>query len=149
DRRPRVGRPTSSPPAGVHRGAGLPVRLLRQRHGHGGQGAARPDSAPPRAREQAGAQWTPLPLRLAQPDPPRPPARRPGDAVVSAGLGRRDFLRASGSLVVWFSLVPNLAVAQDKAALLPGSLNTNRMLDAWLRIAPSGTVTIFTGKIEL
>src|SRR5204863_7350975 len=32
---------------------------------------------------------------------------------------------------------------------LPGSLNTNRMLNAWLRIDPDGAVTIFTGKIEL
>ncbi|PYO21665.1 MAG: aldehyde dehydrogenase [Candidatus Rokuibacteriota bacterium] len=32
---------------------------------------------------------------------------------------------------------------------LPGSLNGNRRLEAWLRIDPNGTVTIFTGKIEL
>ena len=41
-----------------------------------------------------------------------------------------------------------MAVGQDKPAPLPGSLNTNRMLNAWLRIDPDG-VTIFTGKIEL
>ena len=35
------------------------------------------------------------------------------------------------------------------AARLPGSLNNNRMLDSWLRIEPDGSVTIFTGKIEL
>ena len=34
-------------------------------------------------------------------------------------------------------------------ARLPGSMNGNRMLNAWLRIDPDGTVTIFTGKIEL
>jgi len=58
---------------------------------------------------------------------------------------RRDFLKASGALVIAFALPP-LAGAQDR---LPGSLNTNRRLDAWLRIDPNGTVTIFTGKIEL
>ena len=32
---------------------------------------------------------------------------------------------------------------------LPGSLDTNRMLDGWIRINPDGTVTVFTGKCEL
>ncbi len=32
---------------------------------------------------------------------------------------------------------------------LPGSLNTNRMLDGWIRINADGTVTVFTGKCEL
>ena len=36
-----------------------------------------------------------------------------------------------------------------RSARLPGSLNNNRMLNAWLRIDADGTVTIFTGKIEL
>jgi nicotinate dehydrogenase subunit B len=69
-------------------------------------------------------------------------------ATPAPGVSRRDFLRASG-LVVGFTLLPQLALGQDRPAQLPGSLNGNRMLDAWLRIDPSGTVTIFTGKIEL
>jgi len=69
-------------------------------------------------------------------------------ATPAPRVSRRDFLRASG-LVVGFTLAPRLALGQDRPAPLPGSLNTNRMLDAWLRIDPSGTVTIFTGKIEL
>src|SRR5437764_692669 len=32
---------------------------------------------------------------------------------------------------------------------LPGSLEKNRRLDAWIRIDPEGTVTVFTGKVEL
>jgi len=61
------------------------------------------------------------------------------------GVSRREFLE-TGALVVGFALAPRLALGQDR---LPGSLNGNRRLDAWLRIDPSGTVTIFTGKIEL
>src|SRR4029077_16971275 len=34
-------------------------------------------------------------------------------------------------------------------ARLPGSLNANRLLSAWLRINSNGTVTVFTGKVEL
>ena len=59
---------------------------------------------------------------------------------------RRDFLKATGGLVIAFSLD---SFAQTAAPRLPGSMNTNRMLNAWLRIDPEGTVTIFTGKIEL
>ena len=70
------------------------------------------------------------------------------NATPASSVTRRDFLRASG-LVVGFTLAPRLALGQDRPAPLPGSLNGNRMLDAWLRIDPSGTVTIFTGKIEL
>src|SRR4051812_8780252 len=55
----------------------------------------------------------------------------------------RAFLQASGGLVIAFALP---AAAQSS---LPGSLSNNRMLNAWLRIDPEGTVTIFTGKIEL
>ena len=62
------------------------------------------------------------------------------------GVSRRRFLGA-GALVVGFALGPRLGLAQS--APLPGSLNGNRRLDAWLSIDPSGTVTIFTGKIEL
>jgi nicotinate dehydrogenase subunit B len=59
---------------------------------------------------------------------------------------RRDFIK-TGALVIGFALAPRLALAQP--VRLPGSLNVNRRLDAWLSIDPNGRVTIFTGKIEL
>jgi CO/xanthine dehydrogenase Mo-binding subunit len=64
-------------------------------------------------------------------------------------LSRRDFLKTGSALVISFSLAPELALGQAKPAPLPGSLNNNRMLNAWLRVDADGTVTIFTGKIEL
>src|SRR5476649_889907 len=64
--------------------------------------------------------------------------RRQFSAGLSAGLG---------AIVVAFTLRPEGALAQ--AAPLPGSLNTNRMLDAWIRINADGTATVFTGKVEL
>jgi nicotinate dehydrogenase subunit B len=63
-------------------------------------------------------------------------------------LTRRDFTAALGGLVISFSLSPRLALAQERARL-PGSLDNNRRLDAWIRIAADGKVTIFTGKAEL
>jgi len=66
-------------------------------------------------------------------------------ATPPRGVSRRAFLE-TGALVVGFALAPRLARGQER---LPGSLNGNRRLDAWLRVDPNGTVTIFTGKIEL
>ncbi len=61
---------------------------------------------------------------------------------------RREFTAALGGIVLSFSLVPTVMLGQDSARL-PGSLQTNRTLDAWLRIHADGSVTVFTGKVEL
>ena len=63
-------------------------------------------------------------------------------------LSRRDFLKTGSALVIAFSLAPDV-FGQAKPAPLPGSLDNNRMLDSWLRIDADGTVTLFTGKVEL
>ncbi len=61
---------------------------------------------------------------------------------------RREMLIGGGALTIAFSLsgLLPLAVAQTR---LPGSLNNNPALDAWLRIGADGRVTVFTGKAEL
>ena len=76
-------------------------------------------------------------------------AQLPGTPV-TAMPSRRSFIKTS-ALTVAFSLSSALPLsAQTPAtAVLPGSLNTNRMLDGWLRINANGTVTMFTGKVEL
>jgi CO/xanthine dehydrogenase Mo-binding subunit len=66
----------------------------------------------------------------------------------SPRLTRRQFGETVGSLVVAFSLAPRWAAA-DAPSRLPGSLNANRMLDAWLRLDADGSATIFPGKVEL
>ncbi len=67
---------------------------------------------------------------------------------MNAFLTRRQFATGLGTIVVAFSLRPRGASAQEPARL-PGSLQTNRRLDAWLRINADGTATVFTGKVEL
>ncbi|MFN3817669.1 molybdopterin cofactor-binding domain-containing protein [Blastomonas sp.] len=79
-----------------------------------------------------------------------------------SGLARRDVLRGGG-LVVLFALAGS-AIAQEGATSgggegtgappeiapgLPGSLAEFPHLDAWIRIAPDGAATVFTGKAEL
>src|SRR6476661_4565842 len=63
-------------------------------------------------------------------------------------LTRREFTAALGGIVLSFTLAPKLLLGQT-AVQLPGSLQTNRTLDAWLRINPDGSVLVFTGKVEL
>ena len=63
-------------------------------------------------------------------------------------LTRRHFTAGLGSIVLLFNLSPRLALGQEPPRL-PGSLQTNRMLDAWIRIGADGKVTVFTGKVEL
>jgi CO/xanthine dehydrogenase Mo-binding subunit len=66
-------------------------------------------------------------------------------------VSRRNLLKAGTGLVVGIAYAPLWALAQggDAPAHLPGSLNSNRLLAAWLRVNPNGTVTVFTGKVEL
>jgi nicotinate dehydrogenase subunit B len=61
-------------------------------------------------------------------------------------FNRREFSASLGALVLAFSLDPKAARAQDR---LPGSLQNNRKLDAWIRIGANGSATVFTGKVEL
>ncbi|MBX9827668.1 MAG: molybdopterin-dependent oxidoreductase [Xanthobacteraceae bacterium] len=63
-------------------------------------------------------------------------------------LSRRSFAKGMGGIVLAFTLTPSDLLAQD-ATRLPGSLQTNRRLDAWLRINADGTATVYTGKVEL
>lgn len=61
---------------------------------------------------------------------------------MNAVLSRRGLLALGGGLVVAFS-----SRAEEPAR--PGSLKETPALDAWIRVAPDGRVTVFTGKVEL
>src|SRR5262245_41349020 len=68
-------------------------------------------------------------------------------------ISRRNFAAGLGALTLAFTLVPRHAFAQQPAAQqparLPGSLDNNRLLDAWIRIGADGDATVCTGKVEL
>jgi len=63
-------------------------------------------------------------------------------------ISRRTFTAGAGAIVLAFSLDPKVALTQQPAKL-PGDLETNRMLDAWIRIDADGNATVCTGKVEL
>lgn len=78
----------------------------------------------------------------------------------SPTLSRRGFLAGAGALVISFAaLERSLAQTAPATAVpaapapepkkLPGSLDTNRMLDAWIKIDAESNITVFTGKAEL
>ncbi|HEV2387257.1 MAG TPA: molybdopterin cofactor-binding domain-containing protein [Candidatus Acidoferrales bacterium] len=62
---------------------------------------------------------------------------------------RRDFLKVLGGGIGVFLLVGNPALAQEsgRGQLRMPALPQN--VGAWLRIAPDGKVTVFTGKVEV
>jgi CO/xanthine dehydrogenase Mo-binding subunit len=67
---------------------------------------------------------------------------------MNAPSTRRHFLRSAGFLSLSFAIPLELARSQQ-GVRLPGNLNTNRQLSAWLRIESDHTVTLMVGKVEL
>jgi CO/xanthine dehydrogenase Mo-binding subunit len=72
----------------------------------------------------------------------------------TARLSRRQVAKGAGALVLGFSLLPRAGFAQTAtttppAPKLPGDLPAAPRLDAWLRINAEGSVTVYTGKVEL
>jgi nicotinate dehydrogenase subunit B len=60
------------------------------------------------------------------------------------GIDRREFIKiVGGGVVVLVSVRPSALLAQDRRRVYPEDLN------AYLRIAEDGRVTVFTGKIEM
>jgi len=68
-------------------------------------------------------------------------------------LSRRSLLKSVGYLSLSFGIPLqseiSLADAPNSKPPLPGDLNTNRKLSAWLRINADQTVTLLIGKVEL
>src|SRR5207244_8394407 len=94
-----------------------------------------------------GSRRQSVPLRHPRPHHPRGAARGARYGQDMSALTRRELGKAAGALVLSFTLTPPFLSAAP--AKLPGSLEKNRMLDAWLRINADGTATIFAGKVEL
>ena len=69
---------------------------------------------------------------------------------MNAKISRREFNAGLAGIVVFFSMTPEFARAQNAGApRLPGTLGANRRLDAWLKINADGTVTVSPGRVEL
>jgi nicotinate dehydrogenase subunit B len=64
-------------------------------------------------------------------------------------FSRRQFLRGTGALIVSFSLFPRAAHLFAQTAEPSSGDNDPQQLDSWIAIAPDGTVTFYTSKVEI
>jgi nicotinate dehydrogenase subunit B len=72
-------------------------------------------------------------------------------SMSTTNLNRRALLKSAGAITLTFLIASDDATSQTPAAKpkLPGSLDSNRFLRAWLRVNPDSTVTLMIGKVEL
>ena len=70
-------------------------------------------------------------------------------ARVSMELTRRNFLKSAGALIISFNLFPWPKALFAQTHLLANGDLDPQALDSWLAIAPDGTVTLFTSKVDL
>jgi CO/xanthine dehydrogenase Mo-binding subunit len=68
--------------------------------------------------------------------------------MTDATLPRREFMKTSGSLVVAFSFGPLLNKAAMAAGAAPKALSLGQV-DSFLAIGADGTVTCYSGKVDL
>src|SRR6516165_7583856 len=73
--------------------------------------------------------------------------KRDEKGMNAPSLTRREVGQMAAALVIGFALAPSATWGEE--ARLPGSLDKNRALDAWLRINADGSAVILTGKVEL
>src|SRR5262245_7814424 len=63
-------------------------------------------------------------------------------------LSRRQFLKGTGALVISFNLFPRSSVL-GQSNVEPHSDADPTQLDSWLAISADGTVTVYSGKVDL
>jgi nicotinate dehydrogenase subunit B len=68
---------------------------------------------------------------------------------VNSDITRRQFLKATGALVVAFGLPVELRAQSAPALRTSGGPLSPNQLDSWLIIGKDGRVTVMTGKVEL
>jgi CO/xanthine dehydrogenase Mo-binding subunit len=66
----------------------------------------------------------------------------------STTITRRQFLKGTGALIVSFNFFPPQSILAQ-SMVVPGNDADPAQLDSWLAIAADGTVTVFSGKVDL
>src|SRR5882757_6906600 len=146
DHRGLIGRSFAPAATGVDRRAGAAMWLLSVRHVDGGGGPVARQAAAERGRHQFHYDQ-PMPLRDLSAGEARhfagEQSRRQRKVNRAVALSRRGFiaatLAAGGSVLFYMRTGAQPAAASATAILLNG----------WIRIAPDGTVTVFSRATEL
>ena len=68
---------------------------------------------------------------------------------MNSDITRRQFLKATGALVVAFGLPVDLRAQGTPALRTSGGPLSPNQLHSWLIIGKDGRVTVMTGKVEL
>ena len=68
---------------------------------------------------------------------------------MNSDITRRQFLKATGALVVAFGLPVELRAQSAPASRTSGGPLAPNQLDSWLTVRQDGMVTVMTGKVEL
>ena len=63
-------------------------------------------------------------------------------------LSRRQFLKGSGALIVSFKFFPSSPLLAE-SMVEPRTDADPTQLDSWLAVASDGTVTVYSGKVDL
>ncbi len=64
-------------------------------------------------------------------------------------FSRRQILKGAGALIVSFNFFPSISPLFAQSTVGPGIEPDPTSLDSWLAIAQDGTVTVFSGKVDL
>src|SRR5262249_18762481 len=148
-RRSRHAATAASGAARVHRGTSGAMRLLHQRHDHGGRRVPRKNQEEAdRGAGQGRARQQPVPLRDTCPHRQSGHAR--GQCVREAAMtihaSRRDVLKGGGALVVSFSFAGAVVGETLVQGAKPLVLTE---VDSFLAVDAGGEVTLYSGKVDL
>src|SRR5712692_4097196 len=152
------------------------MRLLHLRHDHDRRCPGEYESQPLRSRNLSIYGRQHLPLRNAPQDRGRDPKSGQGDLGVRPmstrahlpddieperyeltapptyhfQVDRRDFFKFLGGGILIVSALKNADAAQESGAARRQSAESlSREISAWLHIGENGSVTVYTGKVEL
>ena len=70
-------------------------------------------------------------------------------APYSFDLHRREFFKFLGAGVLVVSVLKSAVVAQESGGGRQGQRDLPKEIDAWLHLGENGTVTVYTGKVEM
>src|SRR5579871_3014716 len=117
------------------------MRVLPQRRHHDRQSLHGQKPQGHRSGDRTSHVRRPLPVLYKRADAAGDPALRKGDGA----MNRREFLQASGALIVSFRFSGPLGAQQGP---IQGTPPLNQV-DSWLAIAADGSITAYSGKEEL
>src|ERR1700727_481828 len=120
--------------------------LLHQWHDHAGRRVFEACTEAHRSTSARGAGRQSLPLRHASAHRSRRDARGAVGALMAAVFSRRTALQLSGALIIRFAIPLERGVAATQPAKKAVDLGS---VESFLAINPDGTVTVFSGKVDL